>query len=142
MGLGFLEVKTFLFGLQEESVRKLSIMTLNGSTIHTPFESWNIKFGKTNDKILPGEKRIVKTHTVGVDATTEPILKYKNVRSLSKAQRVMAPILAIKEQRSFKGGHVSNIINRIIKFYPRLRPMLTYKQPVRVAKLSTTRKVF
>ena len=81
--------------------------------LHKPFESWNIKFGKTNDTILPGEKRIVKTHTV--DATTEPFLEYKNVRSLSKAQRVMARILAIIEQRSFKGGHVNNITTEKMK---------------------------
>ena len=74
-----------------------------------PLEKWDIKYGSTSSDPLPGEKRIVSTNTSSVNATQPNLLNYTNVSSLQKAVRVVARIMGMAKDRSFRGGHVDSI---------------------------------
>ena len=74
-----------------------------------PLEKWDIKYGSTSSNPLPGEKRIVSTNTSSGNTTQPNLLNYTNVSSLQKAVRVVARIMGMAKDRSFRGGHVDNI---------------------------------
>ena len=74
-----------------------------------PLEKWDIKYGSTSSDPLPGEKRIVSTNTSSGNATQPNLLNYTNVSSLQKAVRVVARIMGMAKDRSFRGGHVDSL---------------------------------
>ena len=77
--------------------------------LHQPFDSWNIKFGKTNDKSVPGEKKLVGTHLSDSCEQESTLINNKNVGTFSKAVRVVAPLMGIAKHKSLKGGCFSHI---------------------------------
>ena len=73
-----------------------------------PFEEWDVKFGKTSDGVLPGEKQHVQSHMAGL-ATMQSLICYENVGSLKRAVRVVARIQGVLRDKSFKGGHIDRL---------------------------------
>ena len=74
-----------------------------------PYEKWNIKFGKTSDDPLPGEKKISSTNLTSGNPSQTSLVNYENVSSFQKAIRVAARIIGIARSKSFRGGHIDNI---------------------------------
>ena len=73
-----------------------------------PFEQWDVRFGKTSDQLLPGEKRDVQTHQADSSGSTG-FVNYNNLSSLQKAVRVVARLMGIAQEKSFRGGQVDLI---------------------------------
>lgn len=85
--------------------------------LRRPFEEWDIKFGKTSDEPVPGEKKLTSgkptmTHAAGVTQKGENLLSYDRVSSLRMAVRVLARVIGIARKRSFKGGHVEALLQK------------------------------
>ena len=69
--------------------------------LRQPFEDWNIRFGKTSDDPVPGEKRLVVSHAAKQKTT---LLRYERFSSFRKMVRVTARLVGIAKERSFRGG--------------------------------------
>lgn len=67
-----------------------------------PFDQWNIKFGKTSDDLLPGEKKIVTAHVAEADSDT--LFECNRVSTFSKLLRVAARVMNIAKNKSFACG--------------------------------------
>ena len=82
--------------------------------IYLPFEEWAIKFGKTSEEKVPGEKKFhgVHTHTA-VGKPIQCLLNYDNISSLSNATGVIARLIGIARKKSFKGGRLTNLNPRL-----------------------------
>ena len=77
-----------------------------------PFEEWNVKFGKTSDGPVEGEKKL-KTHTAGANEK-KSLIAYKNISTYTKAVRVMARVLNMFREKSFQGGQTELLNTDII----------------------------
>ena len=78
--------------------------------LHRPFEQWDVKFGKTSEERMPGEKKIHVGQTHNVEGKTKgSILNLARFGTKAKAVKVVARILSIFRAKSFKGGNLINI---------------------------------
>ena len=78
--------------------------------LYLPLEQWNIKFGKTSNESVPGEKKLHGIQTLTSEGkVTKTILNYDNIGSLPKAVGVIARLIGIARKKSFKGGCVTNL---------------------------------
>ena len=78
--------------------------------LHMPFEQWDVKFGKTSEERMPGEKKIHVGQTHNVEGKTKgSILNLAQFGTKVKAIKVVARILSIFRAKSFKGGNLTNI---------------------------------
>ena len=78
--------------------------------LHMPFEQWDVKFGKTSEERMPGEKKIHVGLTHNVQGKSKvSILNLAQFGTKSKAVKVIARILSIFRAKSFKGGSLINI---------------------------------
>ena len=78
--------------------------------LYLPFEEWDIKFGKTSDENVPGEKKLHGFQTlVTVREVSHNLLTYENMSSMSKAVGVTARLISIARKKSFKGGRLINL---------------------------------
>ena len=78
--------------------------------LYRPIEQWNIKFGKTSNESMPGEKKLPVIQTFTSESKViQNLLNYENISSFSKAVGVTARLIGIARKKSFKGGCVTNL---------------------------------
>lgn len=75
---------------------------------HQPFEQWDVRFGKTTDSLLPGEKKDVQTYQLD-SSCTKGLLNFRNISTMQRAIRVVARLQGIAKEKSFRGGQVDRI---------------------------------
>ena len=76
---------------------------------------WDVKFGKTSEERVPGEKKIHTGHTHNVeDKTKVSILNFAHFSTKTKAVRVVARIISIFRNKSFKGGNLKKITPNLV----------------------------
>ena len=74
-----------------------------------PFSEWNVKTGRTNSQALPGEKKLTGTCVSINMERKDDFYDCSRVSSLQKAIRIVARILGTFQQKSFKGGCLTNL---------------------------------
>ena len=85
----------------------------NGPPIlYKPIEEWGLKFGMQKKEGLPGEKKIRYSTTA---MSSPPVLDYKQYSDVNKIMWIVARILGIAKQRSFKGGKISEISPQLLQ---------------------------
>ena len=91
---------------------------------YLPFEQWDIKFVSSSsefelnsDSLLPGEKINVQTNQSESFCTKESkeLLKYSNISTMKRAIRVVARLLGIAEEKSFRGGQVDLLSPKLLR---------------------------
>ena len=66
-----------------------------------PVEEWGLKFGLQRDRPLPGEKKACSSSAV---STRQPLIEYQRYSDINKVIWVVARLLNISRQKSFRGG--------------------------------------
>ena len=85
----------------------------NGPAIlYKPVEEWGLKFGSQKEECLPGEKKLRSATTT----TASPsLLDYERFSDINKAIWVVARILGILQNKSFRGGRTLSVTPELLR---------------------------
>ena len=96
-------------GVQE--LRPDSIWYNGPPMFYLPFEQWDIKF--IDDLVSKGNEHETASFAIKSN-TSETLLKYENISTRMKAIRVVARLISMRRNISFRGGHWSNITPKLV----------------------------
>ena len=97
-------------GLNPDELSQNSIWWTGPPMLYLDYDRWGIKLGAQENEKLPGERTCLVSK---VEFTKEFPFQYKRFSKIEKLKSVMARILGIAQDKTFRGGRTENLTPKL-----------------------------